>query len=81
MANRIAGNALATRIQAIREDAGISILRLSEMTGIPNSTLRRKLLLAPDTFNVIELSLIADALDHEFEAGFIHARRPGALAG
>lgn len=80
MANRIAGNHLATRIQAIREDAGISILRLSEMTGIPYSTLRRKLLNAPETFSLIELSLIADSLGVEFEAGFIHARRPGALA-
>lgn len=65
MANRTAGNPLAQRIEAARTNAGLSVLQLSEKTGIPNSTLNRKLKHSPGQFTLIELSLIADATDSD----------------
>lgn len=61
MANRIAGNHLAQRIEAARKSAGLSVLQLSEKTGIPNSTLSRKLKHSPGRLTLEDLSLIADA--------------------
>lgn len=62
MSNRKAAE-LVTRITKAREVTGRTNRWLSETTGIPYSTLNRKLNVTPEFFTVQDLSRIAVALD------------------
>ena len=53
---------IARRVSQTMEAAGISVARLSELTGIPASTMASRLSGARE-FTFRELSLIANALD------------------
>lgn len=57
---------LANRIEAARKDAGKTYTWLAETTGIPYSSLRRKLIVNPDTIAAVDISRIARALDVSF---------------
>ena len=49
-------------IEDYRLKSGITTLQLSDLTGIPRTTLRRRLA-APGTFTIDELATICDALN------------------
>jgi len=53
--------AVSARINALRQSAGLSILTLSEKSGVPRTTLDRKLNGHAD-FSVREVKAIAEAL-------------------
>jgi len=65
MSNRKAAE-LANRIEIARTNAGQTKERVSETTGIPYSTLNRKLTVSPEKFTVQEVAAIAVALNVEF---------------
>ena len=54
--------AVSAKVNQAREDAGLSVLSLSEKTGIPRSTLDRKIHGHAD-FSVREIKAIAIALN------------------
>ncbi|MGX9348118.1 helix-turn-helix domain-containing protein [Microbacterium sp. KNMS] len=58
---------VASRIEELRGVAERSVAWLSEKTGIPYKTLRRRLYGDPTLFSLAELSAIARALDVELE--------------
>lgn len=53
---------VAERINRIRKEKNLSVEELSARTGIPTTTLYRKLGTNPDTLTLRELILISDAL-------------------
>lgn len=57
---------IAKRIEAIREDRGISVSDLSEVTGIADKTLRRRRLF-PTLLNFGEFDALCAALDVKAE--------------
>lgn len=61
---------LAERIDKARKEAGMTMLTLSDTSGIAYATLRRKLRQKPETLNVLEVSNLAKALDASFSIGF-----------
>lgn len=69
MSNISEAEQLTNRIEAARREASITLLTLSETSGIPYSTLRRKLA-NPGLFNIRELSEIAVALNTDLTIGF-----------
>jgi lambda repressor-like predicted transcriptional regulator len=66
MSNRKAAE-LATRIKAATKSAGLTTKALSDTTGIPYSTLNRKLDIKPETFTVQEITKISVALGVGFD--------------
>ena len=54
--------ATAAAVKAGLDRAGYSVNRAATLTGIPQSTLDRKLLGGPPGFNITELSLLASLL-------------------
>jgi hypothetical protein len=62
MVNLIVGEDVARRIQHTRKTEARSMSWLSETTGIPYPTLRRRLERKPDAFTLGELFHIAEAL-------------------
>lgn len=54
--------ATAAKVTKAREKAGISVLALSDSTGIPRSTLTR-MLAGKQSFTVAHIEAIADALE------------------
>ena len=61
---------LANRIEAARTAKGMSLRELSDTSGVPYSTLRRKLQNPPHAFDLPELTQLAVALDAELTIGF-----------
>lgn len=59
--------ALVQRIREAQANAGLSTVELSKRTGIPDSTLDRKLRITPEMFNIRELEAIAAATAVTFE--------------
>jgi transcriptional regulator with XRE-family HTH domain len=57
----------AERVQQARHEAGLTVLELSERSGIAYNTLRRRLAGAPGQFTVDELDAIAEATGTPFE--------------
>jgi transcriptional regulator with XRE-family HTH domain len=53
---------IATRIQALREAAGLSESRLADNSAIPRTTFKRRLV-NPASFTLEEIERLADALD------------------
>ena len=60
-----AAAATAAAVKAAIERAGLSVNRAAALSGIPQSTLDRRLLGAPPGFNIIELSSLASVLGIE----------------
>jgi len=81
MGNQGAGDAeLRDRVQELRKQAGRSTQWLADRTGIPYSTLRRRLEVAPENFTLKELHRIADALDVPVEAILIASDEDQAVS-
>lgn len=57
-------------VEKARREAGVPLLRLEHKTGIPRSTLRRKID-NPGTLTMDELKRVADALGADAQALFI----------
>ena len=57
-----AAAATAAAVKAAIEQAGLSVNRAAALSGIPQSTLDRRLLGTPPGFTVTELSLLAAVL-------------------
>lgn len=66
MTNTVAADGVAERVRGALSDAGLSINRLSELTGIPYPTLRRRIKVQPEYFTVDEIARIADVTGVEF---------------
>lgn len=64
---------LAVRVNAVRRGAGLTVEKLAHETGIPYSTLRRRLEKNPHQFTVDELARIAAATGVPFEALLVGA--------
>ena len=60
--------ATAANVKAALDKAGLSVNRAATLTGIPQSTLDRRLLGTPPGFTVTELSLLASLLGIEASA-------------
>ena len=58
-----AAAATAAAVKAAIEQAGLSVNRAAALSGIPQSTLDRRLLGTHPGFNIIELSSLASVLD------------------
>jgi transcriptional regulator with XRE-family HTH domain len=70
----------AERVQQARRDAGLTILQLSDRSGISYNTLRRRLLGDPGQFTIDELDAIADATGESFEYLISGRRLPASQA-
>lgn len=60
-----AAAATAAAVKAAIERAGLSVNRAAALSGIPQSTLDRRLLGTPPGFTITELSSLASLLDVE----------------
>ena len=70
MSTTVEAQNLADQIENARTSRGMTIRDLSDTSGIPYPTLRRKLQNGPDLFNVREVSALASALDAKLTIGF-----------
>lgn len=62
--------AVVINVEDVRRERAVSLLALSTATGIPRSSLRRKLA-NPDTFTLAEFSAIAAVLDIPTESWWV----------
>lgn len=66
MTNTVRAESVAARVREALADAGISINRLADLTGIPYPTLRRHIKVTPALLTLDELNRIADATGADF---------------
>lgn len=79
MTNAKIATEVAERIEATRITEGRSVAWLSEITGVSDKTLRRRLR-RPEQFNLAELSAIARALNTQVETFFTPPGEPSVIA-
>lgn len=67
MGNRLKAEQLAVRVRKAAKGAELTFRELSRLTGIPYSTLNRRLDVAPEKFTLDEIDKIAAACEVEPE--------------